>query len=575
MKRTSISKTVLVAISLLLLGTSTGYPQTQDPLLSKAAAIKKYLEKMGYQVLGRPSYHRYVELDFTKLYCAGISDSCNGNNYNAPYLTAIVPPLPGQADTPLPFLFRIRRNEAVVLIGPTPPPCDYYSYVCFLFNRHDEGWGPTNAHRLFASFGDNLNRFVIKTGGTDFNKDIVLAFTSDMLTDKAIRAASVRAGFSKEVLNTYVIPSALLKTNNALDETTDQLVIGQRTALWRDGTSDGGGYIENPKVVVFRVTPPHTFHSPFRTPRERVRGTGRTEFDLLPAVDRLKKAILKRYSNTSAQELITAQWSEVSPLALQKMTNAVGESSDAAYMLTNQFFKLSNDPDDFLIVYGVNHHRSRKATYHNINIYQAYKYCGVASAFDHCNGNSECTSFEDSAREYFSGDFKDSDQLYALKVARKCNGEPYCLEVPTGECGQGTGLNEELMVGFRAYVEPKTSAGPAYTELILDRVIHFTPSPPSLHLDSNNIEVDYPGPATVSFNVSATSTVSWEVKVEYPDDVSGATIKPNQGVIKGGNGTGTFILKGDNAGSYHLTITVKDQQSRFASTEAIVTLKKP
>jgi len=31
--------------------------------------------------------------------------------------------------------------------------------------------------------------------------------------------------------STFVIPSSLLKTNDALDETTDQLIISQRTAL--------------------------------------------------------------------------------------------------------------------------------------------------------------------------------------------------------------------------------------------------------------------------------------------------------------------------------------------------------
>ncbi len=141
--------------------------------------------------------------------------------------------------------------------------------------------------------------------------------------------------------------------------------------------------------------------------------------------------------------------------------------------------------------------------------------------------------------------------------------------------GEGTELDDEMLVGFRAYIDPNTNTGPASTELPFDRVIHFTAPPPSLELPSKTVETDYPEPATVSFDVSATTPgdVSWEAKIEYPDDISGATIEPNQGVISGGNGPGSFEFTGDHPGSYSLEITVKDQQSRFATTEVKVLMK--
>lgn len=120
-----------------------------------------------------------------------------------------------------------------------------------------------------------------------------------------------------------------------------------------------------------------------------------------------------------------------------------------------------------------------------------------------------------------------------------------------------------MLVGFRAYIDPNTNAGPAYAELLFDRVIHFTAPPPSLELPSKTVETDYPEPTTVSFEVSSTTPgdVSWEAKIEYPDDISGATIEPNQGVISGGNGPGSFEFTADHPGSYSLEITAKTSRA--------------
>ena len=32
-------------------------------------------------------------------------------------------------------MFRLRPDEAVLYLGPTPPPCDYFSYTAFVFLR--------------------------------------------------------------------------------------------------------------------------------------------------------------------------------------------------------------------------------------------------------------------------------------------------------------------------------------------------------------------------------------------------------------------------------------------------------
>jgi len=573
MKNDMVRNAVLGIVLFLLLTGLPGRSSAEKSLGEKAAVLKASLQKKGYQVLGEPDdFSLFKAVDLTKYYCAGITETCNGNNFNAPYLLAFVPGHPDQTEpVNLPFAFRLRRNEAIVLVGPTPPPTDYYSYTCFLLNRYEQGWGPADSRKIFSSLGDPLNRFVIKPGPDSFNTNIVLVFTSDVNTEQAIRSSAGFAGFSRQVINTYVIPASLHKTNPELDKKSDTLVIGQRTALWQDGTTDGSGYLDTPGMLVFRVTPPEDSQfKPLPTPKQRVRGTGTTESDYGPAVDSLKEAILARYSHLAAQEITTSPAVPQSPVALQTMTNTLGDSADAVYLTNQDLFKLSDDPDDFVIVYGVNHEKSGKALYQNINVYRAFKYCGVASAFSHCYGDS-CLSFTSSAKDYLpqSTGFG-IDRLYALKIARNCANEPFCLNVPTGGCGVGVELDDELFIGIRAYVEPDTQTGPAYTELFYDRAIHFTPAlPPSLNLASKMFTGVSTKPITVPFNVFSTTAgdVTWEAKIEYIDDVCCGKMEPNWGSIPGGNGDSSFTFHASRAGTYYVTITVKNQKSQFARTE--------
>jgi len=105
-------------------------------------------------------------------------------------------------------------------------------------------------------------------------------------------------------------------------------------------------------------------------------------------------------------------------------------------------------------------------------------------------------------------------------------------------------------------------------------VIHFTPSLPSLELASKVVESDFPGPAKISFWITSGAPVSWEAKIEYPDDISGATITPSTGIISDLYEEHSFELTAKQPGSYSLTITIKDEQSRFAATEVKVFLTK-
>lgn len=95
----------------------------ESSLRKKAEAMRKSLEKRGYLV----QEGAYVPVDLAGLYCKGLADSCNGNNFGAPYHGYHIPNLEGQADAGGPFSFRLRRDEAIVVVGPTPPTCRLFS----------------------------------------------------------------------------------------------------------------------------------------------------------------------------------------------------------------------------------------------------------------------------------------------------------------------------------------------------------------------------------------------------------------------------------------------------------------
>jgi hypothetical protein len=573
---------VWIVSMLLALSTVLAFAQGTPEAVqgSKAEALENQLRKKGFHI--EPGV--YTKLNFSNLYCKGEADSCNGNNFGAPYLTGAIPPLTAEnpnicgnepsAKSFAPFAFRLRRDEAVVLVATTPPSCEYYSYTAFLYYRWDPLWGMDR--KIFSNIGEPLNRFVLKTGGKPFNSTVVIIYTPDERTEKAVRSAAKAVGFPEDVINTYVIPSSLLNTNSTLDETADQLVLGQRTALFKDPAA-GSAYLENPGSVIFRVTPPcpgsEPELKPIPAPKVRVRGTGTTESDLRPYMENLRAAIVGHYSNLVAQDLETAQWVEQSPIALQTWTNSVGDSSDAAYLATKQSFKLSDDPNDFVVAYGVNHTKTKKATYTNINVYQTCMACGVASAFSDCNGDPSCVSYDGTARDYMtSGLPPDPDQLYALKIARRCNGDPHCLTVPLpnppGTCGTGVDLDQDLYLSFRVYVEPKTSTGPAYTEIQFDRVLHFTPAPISISgLSTTPVIRDFPTPVPFTFSANGSLPIRWQAEIEFMDDNCCGTLTPDWGTLTAPGEEASLMFTPARPGNVYLKVTVTDSAGRFLNRQ--------
>ena len=469
---------LLAISSLAIVGEAAAPPQS-----GSIAALEAALEQAGFTV----QRGEYGFADAIALCNAGVIQTCQGNNVGAPYLAYKLPPAPGQT-TPnlfadargLAFIYHLRADEAILQIGWTPPEAAYFSYQSYLGMRYDPA--QKRYLQMFNSLGDSLNNLTIHTSGpkeNPFGQPVVILTAADRVVAAAVEAAVLGAGFPADTVNLDVIAPALV--HMGLEPGDDLFQFMSRIAVPTDRAALES-YIASPGSVILRLTPkekPARLH-PFPSPVLRVRGTGTTEIAFLPAVDALRDAILARYADLEAIEVETSIALPEGYAATQSRINTMGDTRDAAYFSTVEVaawtnpqdsrraaaFPLGDDPNEFFIVYGVNHEASGKASYANCAFYGLEFLNGVASV--------DNRTYKGSAEDYLPGDPM-APYLYAWKVARNANGDLHCTVLPTGPMHYGIGLEEDVIVFFRVYLEAATAAGPAPNELVFDRLIRFRP----------------------------------------------------------------------------------------------------
>jgi hypothetical protein len=438
---------ILAILFAMIIGTGLA----QNTATGDVKAFEQALEKDGFTVReGGLGY-----FDFMKLYDMGIMPSAYGNNPSTKYLVYLVPPASGEVTgvianvikalgvtaniTPFPNL---RQDEALVFVGRTPPECRYFSYDYFLMERtygNETRW-------IFANLVDTINNLNINTEGTPnglpgnpYNQTTIIITTADKGVDQRIQAAALSAGYSGDIINSQVIPSAMVKMG--IENTSDTFGVFIRPSLFADQKA-GDAYIANKPAKVFRITPNESSKlDPYNMPVIKARGTGKTEFDLMPDLEQLREAILNRYSSLNAIELPTSQGVPVGSDAIQRGIDALGPTNDACYLWTsdriadlptppfpnlalyygslqNPPLTLGNDSNEFIIVYGVNHVATGKAIYGNFVPYGADAFNGVGMVTD--------AEFNGTAQEYLP-DNPNAKYLYVYKMP----GTPMAIRTAT------------------------------------------------------------------------------------------------------------------------------------------------
>ncbi|MCZ8521893.1 hypothetical protein [Paenibacillus caseinilyticus] len=472
-------------------------------------------------------------LDVLKLVSEGILDNAMGNHAGAPYSPVLLPPAPNQHPAPgqkppigynpddpgnyapnltyaAPgFTYKLRPDEAVVLIGLTPPQAVYFgfrSYLAFVENKPGKDYsGAITAgdastgfyHGVFGSLGDQINNFNIWTentprgsAGNPFNSSTILISTADQNVNKQIRDALLGADFDPGTMNNDNIPLGLV--NMGLEKGKDTFSFLMRAAIWSEKII-GDQYLNNLDhyVKVYRITPktPYTSLSPWPIPELKIKETGTTEFQILPSarfeLDYLRYQILAKYGSEEFEHvylnftLTIVEGFE----AILNDVNVWADNRDAIY-ISSDHFTLKSD-DDFIILYGVNHEQTGKAVFSNASFYGAEYFNGVAVA-------NTTVEFKDSAAEYFPEGYINQKFYYVCKMSRKISQEeieiivPYSTGNPNGKAF-GVDNNQESYLIFRIYVDQETLVGPALFDVIWDHAILFTKKANRVKAASNDI----------------------------------------------------------------------------------------
>jgi hypothetical protein len=397
-------------------------------------------------------------------YAAGYIPDCNGNNATNPYFSVLIPPAPEQTfGNQFPFVFRLRDDEALVMVGVTPPECLYFGYRTYLMNRYYPSTG--SRVKMFASLGDTINIRTVQErniGKSVYEHPIILISTANPLTNERVRSAAFSAGYHTNNIFTDIIPADLLQLG--LELHNDELLLLHRAAIFARKEEEKA-FAEDPTYIVLRLTPKeHISDFTYATPPLKQRGSGSTEMALLHSLEMLQQSIIARFPDYDAKILSTQIWLEEGFQAIQNWRNVIGEVRDTLYLKSDDFYL--SEEDEFIAVVGVNHYATGKSRYSNFSIYGAKVW----------NGMGGITNFQyaGTADNYLTNE-PDAGNFYVWFISRKpVPGLENVYIVPGGAIPYGIPPEAPAFIGFRSYVEPKTGVGPVAQELVLDRVIHFT-----------------------------------------------------------------------------------------------------
>ena len=380
---------LVVSVTLALVGVASAQEAvTKDTpgekgwsALDKVDRLKDTLHKTGFSLQeGTVEY-----IDLVKECCLGRApDTLANNPWPNAYITLALPPHPGVPAAPAHWAWQLREDEAIVLVGQTPPAAAYFSYQTFVLTTPPYPEQATTLHRLGIALGDTTNIATVKTIGPDrANKPIVYIITGNRETERRVRAAVLKAGYPEAIINIETISPVIAPLGIGREGSWFYWVHRTAVPANKDALNE---YVKHPPYVAFRVTPGEQFApNPEPVPVLRVRGTGHTEMELYPALKRLRQAILDTYAQAGygqgqRRELDTKVWSLVTRdgremilekpyVGLQRDYQVIGGTRDTNYLATYPNFMLRDGTDEFVIVYGVNHQKTGKATYASVSIY--------------------------------------------------------------------------------------------------------------------------------------------------------------------------------------------------------------
>jgi len=447
-------------------------------LFDRVAYLQRRLRSVGFEV-DEGTWQIFDPEDCVFL------ERCWANNPTSPYGYFLLPTAPSEPDPDperrqpsapgLRSMWRLQPDEAIVFVFVTPPEVPYFSLTKYAFSRHHPNLSgdPPYGDRVetFASLGDSLNQFVLKTGATagesPFGQESVVVFTADRGVERAIRAELAESGFPESMVNTFVIPRfdwdgitpfALMGYDNEADLFSMLFRIAHPDAQV-EGTPIHD-WLSDPEGYVFRARPGGAEPlEPLPKPALRPPGTG---VDEDPAtLTWLTQKIALRYPDYCSEiDIAQPALNEDGFLCMEWLLPCFADCRDTPYFGAN--FRLGRAPES-IIVAGVNHEMTGKAMYVNITVTRAVDSTAFYSVV--------MRDLIGSADVYIP-DHPGKDTVWQVKFARDCGDEPYCFEVTEAQAPE----DALLFVFVRAYLDPATGTSgkvlPFHqSEMVFPRVI--------------------------------------------------------------------------------------------------------
>jgi hypothetical protein len=444
---------------------------------------------------------------------AGYTPNANGNNVGVPYLGMQIPPSPLMDSLfSVPINFNFNADEAMILIGQTPPECMYYSYRSYLMNRFYNFPPSATRTKIDASLGDMTSLYRMRPDlpvDSMFGRKFALIMAGDSLIATRLKNIILLATPAIADADIYfdILPSEDMFLFG-LDPMADWGMFVHRISLFKDSTAQQN-FVNHPPLEIIRVTPNQPVQQNLFSLRSFLpRTCGMNEFALLPDLVQLEDGIYNAFhENYEMIWLKPSPWVIEGFVAIQQGMDALGDNHDALYINTSTFQFREND---IVLVYGVDHTQTGQAVYTNASIYGSKYMTGY--------GGITNTMMEESARQFVE-DSTMADRLFAYCFARHpVPGNPFVYLVPSDTNGnlEGINVNDTAQMGFRLYVNSLTKIGPDPMEVILDQAVLLRPLSPGISENANG-EKDqvlkvYPNPvsdkATLEITVYDWSDIS-------------------------------------------------------------------
>jgi hypothetical protein len=316
MKGNTHKPLLLVVAAMLVLVVFTSVANTQglaeaaksaDKHWSALDKVPRFLEKAEDASFSWQE-GKFSFLDLIKEACARRFFCAMGNKpWPNAYFTLQMPN-PEEAHYVMPHapMWQMEQDEAIVIIGQTPPAMRYFSIQTWVQLGPAAVISdtlPVTATRslIGSAFGDSTNNLTTHTVGPDpFDRPIVYIITGNRTTEQRVRAIAKHAGYPAEVINVEALSTAIAPLG--IGPTGSIFVTVQRNAVALVPENVLKEYVERSLIEppeypyrAFRLSPEVALApDPYPVPRLRVHGTGQTEMDLYAAQQRLRQAILAR-----------------------------------------------------------------------------------------------------------------------------------------------------------------------------------------------------------------------------------------------------------------------------------------